>query len=77
MYVLYSSNINIIVLDKVVRDKVQGLLFTEELKIFKRDHLIEVPSVLLSILVIYKKSIDNLYLANTIYKVLRIISLGL
>jgi hypothetical protein len=47
--VLHSGDINITVLDKAVRDREQRLLSTGELKIFKKDYLMEVPSVLLSV----------------------------
>jgi hypothetical protein len=58
--VLYSSNINVTVLDKTVKDRVYRLLFTDELRIFKKDYLVKMLEVLLSVRVIEKKRADNL-----------------
>jgi hypothetical protein len=47
--VLYSSNINITILDKAVKNCVYRLLLTDELRIFKKNYLVKVLEVLLSI----------------------------
>jgi hypothetical protein len=64
--VLYSSNINVTVLDKTVKDRVYRLLLTDELRIFKKDYLVEVLGILLSVRVIEKKRADNLQLTVVI-----------
>jgi hypothetical protein len=58
--VLYSGNINVTVLDKTVKNRAYRLLLTDELRIFKKDYLVEMPGVLLSVRVIGKKRADNL-----------------
>jgi hypothetical protein len=75
--VLYSSNINMTVLDKTVKNRVYRLLLTDELRIFKKDYLIEVLEVLLSVQVVGKKRADNLQLIIVICIVSKIIILGL
>jgi hypothetical protein len=57
--VLYSGNINVTVLDKTVKNRAYRLLLTDELRIFKKDYLVEMPGVLLSVRVIGKKRTDN------------------
>jgi hypothetical protein len=49
IYVLYNSNINITVLDKTVKNRVYRLLLTDKLRIFKKNYLVEVLEILLSI----------------------------
>jgi hypothetical protein len=46
---LYSGNINITVLDETVKNRVYRLLLTDELRIFKKDYLVEVLGILLSV----------------------------
>jgi hypothetical protein len=75
--VLYSGNINITVLDKTVKNCIYRLLLTNELKIFKKDYLVEVLKILLSVRVIEKKRADNLQLTVVICIVSKIIILGL
>jgi hypothetical protein len=75
--VLYSSNINITVLDKTVKDCVYRLLLTDELRIFKKDYLVEMLGILLSVQVIEKKRADNLQLTAVIYTASKIIILEL
>jgi hypothetical protein len=60
IHVLYSSNINITVLDKTVKNRVYRLLLTDKLRIFKKDYLVEMLEILLSVRVIEKKEADNL-----------------
>jgi hypothetical protein len=47
--VLYSSDINMTVLDKTIKNRVYRLLLTDELRIFKKNYLVEVLEILLSI----------------------------
>jgi hypothetical protein len=61
----------------VFKNKTYGLLLTKELKIYKKDYLIKVPSIPLSVYIIYEKGADNTYLITVIYEVSRIISLNL
>jgi hypothetical protein len=68
--VLYSGDIDVIILDEVSKDKTHGLLLTEELKIYKKNYLIEIPGILLSLYVVYEKEADNTYLVTTICEVL-------
>jgi hypothetical protein len=65
------------VLDKTVKNRAYGLLLTDELRIFKKDYLVEVPGVLLSVRVIEKKRADNLQLTAAIYTASKTIILGL
>jgi hypothetical protein len=72
--VLYSGDIDIIILDEASKDKAHGLLLTEELKIYKKDYLIKVPSVLLSVYVACEKGADNTHLITAICEASRIVS---
>jgi hypothetical protein len=47
--VLYSGDINMTVLDKIIKDCAYRLLLTDELRIFKKDYSVEMLEVLLSI----------------------------
>jgi hypothetical protein len=58
--VLHSSNINMTVLDKTVKNCVYRLLLIDKLRIFKKDYLVEVLEILLSVRVIEKKEANNL-----------------
>ena len=57
--ILYSDNINITILDKTVKDYVYRLLLTNELRIFKKNYLVKVLGVPLSVRVAGKKGVDN------------------
>jgi hypothetical protein len=59
--VLYSGDIDIIMLDKASKDKAYGLLLTKKLKIYKKDYLIKISDVPLSVRIIYEKRADNTY----------------
>jgi hypothetical protein len=48
------------VLDKTVKDRIYRLLLTDELRIFKKNYLVEMLEILLSVRVIKKKRADNL-----------------
>jgi hypothetical protein len=63
--------------DEASKDKAHGLLSTEELKIYKKEYLIEVPDVLLSVHVICEKGADNTRLTTAIYEASRTVSSGL
>jgi hypothetical protein len=54
--------------DKASKDRTYGLLSTKALKIYKKDYLVEVPSIPLSVRVVCEKRADNMYLATKIYK---------
>jgi hypothetical protein len=61
------------ILDKAFKDRTYGLLLTEALKIYKKDYLVEVPSIPLSVRVVCEKEANNMYLVIEIYKVSRIV----
>jgi hypothetical protein len=63
--------------DEASKDKAHGLPLTEELKIYKKDYLIEVPGVLLSVRVVCEKGADNTHLATAICEASRTVSSGL
>jgi hypothetical protein len=75
--VLHSSNINITVLDETVKNRVYKLLLTDELRIFKKDYLVEMLEILLSMQVVEKKRADNLQLIAAIYTASKTMILGL
>jgi hypothetical protein len=75
--VLWSGDINIIVPDEAIRDRARYLPLTEYLKIFRKDYLVEVLSVPLSVEVNYEKGVDNSCLVTLIYDTSRIMALGL
>jgi hypothetical protein len=54
--------------DKAFKDRTYGLLLTEALKIYKKDYLIEISSILLSVRVICEKRANNTYLITEICK---------
>jgi hypothetical protein len=64
--VLYSGDIDIIISDKAFKNKARGLLLTKELKIFKKNYLIEIPGIPLSVRVVCEKEADNTHLAKVI-----------
>ena len=74
---LYSGDIDIIILNKASKNRTRGLLLTEEFKIFKKNYLIEVPNILLSVRVACEKEADNTHLVTAIYEASRIVSPGL
>jgi hypothetical protein len=75
--VLHSGNINVTVLDETAKDRAYRLLSTDELRIFKKDYLVEVLGVPLSVRVAEKKGADNLQLVAVICIVSKTIILGL
>jgi hypothetical protein len=63
--------------DKASKDRAHGLLLTEKLKIYKKDYLIEVPDVPLSVRVACEKKADNTYLATAICEASRTVFFNL
>jgi hypothetical protein len=72
--VLQSGDIDVIIPDKASKNKAYGLLLTEELKIYKKDYLIKVPSIPLSVYIVCEKEADNTHLVTAIYEASRIVS---
>jgi hypothetical protein len=75
--VLHSGNINVTVPDKTVKDRAYRLLLTDELRIFKKDYLVKMLEILLSVRVIKKKGADNLQLIAVIYTASKTMTLEL
>lgn len=75
--VLHSGDIDVTMADESSKDRAQGLPSTEALKIFRKDYLIEVPSVPLSVRVACEKGADNTTLATAICDASRAVSPGL
>lgn len=75
--VLHSGDIDVTVPDEATKDRAQGLPSTEELKIFKKDYLVEVIGVPLSTQVACEKGAENAHLAKTICEASRSMSPGL
>jgi hypothetical protein len=72
--VLYNSDINVIMPDEASKNKTHGLLLIKELKIYKKDYLIKVLGVSLSVHVACEKGADNAHLVTAIYEVSRTVS---
>jgi hypothetical protein len=49
IYVLHSEDINVSMLDKTVKNRVYRLLLTNKLKIFKKNYLVEILKISLSV----------------------------
>jgi hypothetical protein len=75
--VLHSGNINVTVPDKTAKDRAYRLLLTDELRIFKKDYLVKMLEILLSVRVIKKKGADNLQLIAVIYTASKTMTLEL
>jgi hypothetical protein len=75
--VLHSGDIDIIISNKAFKDRAHGLLLTEKLKIYKKDYLIEIPGVSLSVRVACEKKADNIYLTTAICEASRTVFSGL
>jgi hypothetical protein len=63
---LYSDDIDVIMSDKAFKDRAYGLPLTEKLKIYKKDYLIKVFNIPLSVRVVCEKKADNTYLVTAI-----------
>ena len=75
--VLHSGDIDVTLPDEATKDRAQGLPPTEGLKIFKRDYLVEIPGVPLSVRVACEKGADNSHLATAICEASRAMAPGL
>jgi hypothetical protein len=69
IYILYSDDIDVTILDEAFKDRAYKLLLTETLKIYKKNYLIEILSIPLSVYIVCKKRANNIYLIIEIYKV--------
>jgi hypothetical protein len=74
---LHSGDIDVIMPDEAFKDRAYGLSLTEELKIYKKDYLIEVPDVPLSVRVVCEKRADNTHLVTAICEASRTVSSSL
>ena len=75
--VLHSGDIDVTVPDETAKDRVYRLLLIDELRIFKKDYLVELPEVPLSVRVVEEKRVDNSQLTAAIYVVSKTIILEL
>ena len=75
--VLRSGDIDVTVPDEATKDRAQGLPSTEDLKIYKKDYLVEVPGVPLAVRVAGEKGADNTPLAMAICDASRSVTPGL
>jgi hypothetical protein len=75
--VFHSGDIDVIMPDEAFKDRAQGLLLTKALKIYKKDYLVEILNIPLSVRVVCEKKANNTPLTTTIYEVLRLVSSGL
>jgi hypothetical protein len=75
--VLYSGDIDMTVPDETAKDRVYRLPSIDELRIFKKDYLMEVLGVPLSVRVAGKKGADNSQLAAAICAASKTMTLGL
>ena len=75
--VLHSGDIDVTVPDEAAKDKAQVLPSTEELRIFKKDYLVEVIAVPLGTQVACERGADNARLARAICDASRSMSPGL
>jgi hypothetical protein len=64
---LRSGDIDITVPDEVTKDRAHGLLSTDDIKILRKDYLVEVLGVPLTTQVAYGKLADNSKLVEVIY----------
>jgi hypothetical protein len=72
--VLHSGDIDVIISDKAFKDRAHRLPSTKELKIYKKDYLIEIPSIPLSVRVACEKGADNTHLVTAICEASRTVS---
>ena len=74
---LRSGDINVTVPDKTTKDRAQGLPLTEDLKIYKKDYLVEILKIPLAVRVAGEKGADNTPLTMAIYDASRSVTPGL
>ncbi len=75
--VLRSGDVDVTVTSEDMRDRAQNLPLTEDLKIIRRDHFLEVPGVPLATPVVKGKQADNSALADRICEASKTLSPGL
>jgi hypothetical protein len=75
--ILHSGDIDVIIPDKASKDRAHGLPLTEKLKIYKKNYLIKIPDVPLSVRVACEKGADNTHLITAICEASRTVSSGL
>jgi hypothetical protein len=75
--ILHSGDIDIIISNKASKDRAHGLPLTEKLKIYKKNYLIKIPGISLSVRVVCEKKADNTYLITAICEASRIVFSGL
>ena len=75
--VLRSGDIDMIISNKATKDKAQGLSLKESRKIYKKDYLVEVPGVPLTVRIAGEKGGDNTSLAIAICESSRSVTPGL
>ena len=74
---LHSSDINVFLLMKITRNRAQALSLIRDFKIFKRDYLVKISEVSLTVSVAERKAADNTHLAQIICKAFKSVSSGL
>ena len=62
---------------KAVRNRAQALFLIRDFKIFKRDYLVKVLEVSLTVSVAERKTADNTYFVQTICEAFKSVSLNL
>jgi hypothetical protein len=77
IHILRSGDIDVTVPDEASKDQAHSLPSTADLKILRRDYLVEVPGVPLSTQIAGGKDADNTGLAEAIYTGLRGLTPGL
>jgi hypothetical protein len=75
--VLRSGDIDVVVPDQATKDRTMAMAPTEELKVYRRDYLVEVPGVPLTTEVACGRAADNSRLARAIADESRALSPGL
>ena len=58
--VLRSGNTDVIIPDESIKNKTNGLPLTEDLKIYRKDYLVEILKVSLGVYIADKKEADNI-----------------
>ena len=74
---LYNGDIDVIMPDEAFKDRAQGLPLTKVFKIYKKDYLVKILNIPLSVRVACEKEANNTLLTTTIYEALRLVSSGL
>ena len=74
---LHSGNINVSLSTETVRNRAQALSSIRDFKIFKRDYLMKVSGVSLTVSVTEKKAADNTYFTQIICEAFKSVSLDL